>query len=342
MNILDLKRKALGHHLRSDDSEGGDSAPNVGGWGGDTPSYTGGNTPTMADPNQGPPAPSMADPNEGPQQAPSPGYYGWSSGGDFYNSAPTTADAQQYASPMGVPNEGPPKPTMGDPNEGPQYKSLAERLGVKFGVSKDDYFNNRTTYERDDAMGLVGDALNRAGQIAISAVPGGSAMMTIGKALDAMDKGMSFADAAKAAAFGIGGGLVAGKINSAVGQALGPDVSKAIGTYNQFGSLANLANPGSVPAFNPGSQAVGYARDAFGVPSLGAPSGMTTPSGDPVQSYGGWSSGSSGGGGSSGVPDSLPQAPQAAQPMLSAPINGQLGNVTEWFRKGQGTLKKGN
>lgn len=202
----------------------------------------------------------------------------------------------------------------------PQTGSLAYRLGMRApGTSSDDTFDTETERERNDRMGLVGDAIGRVGQLAISAIPGGSIAMTIAKAADAaQNKGMSTQDAIQAALFDMGGGLAAGKINGVIGKAMGPDVSNVTDGYNKIGSLINLASPGSMPAFNPGASAVGYARTSTGTPSLGGPSGMTTPSGEPVQSFDGVrqsSSNSNSGIGQVAQAVPTPQAAPAATPI---------------------------
>ena len=331
--------------MGASESDNGGTSSGLGGWGGtDTPSYGGGGTVDWSDPvsygitpadiaaTDTTPSPSNADIAESTGFSADWGTDGWASS----SFSPTTLETQQSVSPMGTPNAGPPQATMADPNQGPQDKGLGERLGIKFGVSTEDFFNNETKAERDDRMGLVGAGLERIAQTVMSAAPGAGVMMTAAKAIDAVqNKGMSLGDAFKAAAFDIGGGMLAGKLNGAVGQVLGPDVSKAISAYNQFGSLANLANPGSAPAINPGAQAVSYARTAFGVPSLGKPSGLTTPSGDPVQSFGGWSSGSGEGSGS-GVSATLQQAepvsPAAALTGLNTNYRYNLADQVKTFR----------
>ena len=131
--------------------------------------------------------------------------------------------------------------------------------------------------------------------------------------------------------------LAMGKLNSAIGKALGPEIGGALSTVNQAGSLVNaVTGEKAAPTFNP----AGLIASKLGIGSSSMPAiGSSMPDGGTPIPTGGWSSG--GGGGSAQAPQQ--QAPQAAvaQPVSTAPTDGLIGDVAKWFRDGRGTLKKG-
>lgn len=178
----------------------------------------------------------------------------------------------------------------------PSKWGLLNRLGFRgLGVTQDNYIDNETESQRNDRMGLVGNAINRVGMTAFNAVPGGGAVLTAARALDAVqNRGWSVADAAKTAAFDIGGGLVASNVNKAVMGAIGADGRAAVGQYNTLASIANLGAPGTLPSVNPGGLLVSGAAQELGYKAFGKPSGMTMPDGRATVTagdIGGWSSG---------------------------------------------------
>lgn len=199
---------------------------------------------------------------------------------------------------------------------------LARDFGIRgMGVTPDQYLENETPDQRDRRMELVGNVVGRLGSMLVSAVPGGSLAMTGARMYDAVaNKGMPFMDALKAGLFDIGAGKVAGAVNKEFAKAVGPELTGALGVYNNVAGLVNLGAPGTLPSGSPGSYVVGAARDAFGVPSLGRPSGVTSPTtGDPVPGFSadGWSSG----GRTSGGADSSPQASVSQQPQTAPSTN---------------------
>lgn len=174
-------------------------------------------------------------------------------------------------------------------------RSLMSKLGVIPGMSQDTFFSLESQVPGNvgERLGLALSPMNAIGQIAMQLNPAYGLFRGVADTVNNMDAGMSFGDAAWSAAKDRVTGIVAGKVNQAVGAAVGP----GLGQYNQAASVANIFGAG-MPSINPGGI---VANAAFGKPSApqataGKGTGLTSPDGSAVQgnSSGGWSSGSSG------------------------------------------------
>lgn len=205
----------------------------------------------------------------------------------------------------------------------PEYGSKAYAFGLRgMGVNFDQVAEQEAQNPgmQSARMRNVGNVLNNIGNAAIQMTPGGGAAMTFARAINAVDKGMPLADAAKSALFDVGGRYAAGAINrAAMGQvagALGGDAARALAGYNGMASVVNMGAPGTLPSFNPGGQLVGAAGRAMGVQSLGVPSGVTLPSGDAVTNSASMPQQTHGGGydQSPAAPIPIPIAPAATVP----------------------------
>lgn len=203
------------------------------------------------------------------------------------------------------------------------YQAGIRGMGVNFdGVQAQEATNPGMTQDRMDAVGSV---IDRLGMMALGSNPMTKVGLSVARAMDAYDKGMTAKDAALAGAFDAFGGWAAGAINKGVVGALGPDVGRALGQYNSLASLANLGGAG-VPTFNPGGMAVKGLAQELGVKSISRPTGATNPDGTSVQGNysGGGFAGSRGG---EATPASAPaqtqtdSTPAAVTPQEQAQIN---------------------
>ncbi len=144
--------------------------------------------------------------------------------------------------------------------------------------------------------------------------------------------GQDPATAVKDAAMSMLTGKALGAVNQAVGGALGPEAAKALGTYNQAASVANAFG-----ADAPTASLSGIIADKLGLgtPSMTGTRASMSDGSTPDIKVGGWSSG----GGGTPV-DSAPAAPVAPAAPSSAPVDGLMGNLSQWFNGGARTLKK--
>jgi hypothetical protein len=220
--------------------------------------------------------------------------------------------------------------------------SLMQRLGIVPGMSKDQFFSQETPAQRDDRMGIIGNAIGRVGNFALGGVAssmGLSPLMTGAKALAAYDasqktdKPMSIGDALTAAATDILGNKAAGAINSEAAKALGP----GMGQLNQLGSMYSLATGEKSPVPNIGADLVGQVKNALGLPGIPGSAPVSAPNGTDVMNAssgtGGWSKGGS-------IAQATPVAPTPAPQVVqnTVPANGIIGNYLDWFNAGR---KKG-
>lgn len=174
-------------------------------------------------------------------------------------------------------------------------RSLMSKLGVIPGMSQDTFLSLESQVPGNvgERLGLALSPMNAIGQIAMQSNPAYGLFRGVADVTNNMQAGMSFGDAAYGAVKDRVAGIVGGKVNQAVGAAIGP----GLGQYNQAASVANIFGAG-MPSINPGGI---VANAAFGKPSAPQATasnggGLTSPDGSAVQgnSSGGWSSGSSG------------------------------------------------
>lgn len=174
-------------------------------------------------------------------------------------------------------------------------RSLMSKLGIIPGMSQDGFFSleSQVPGNVEGRLGLALSPVNAIGQIAMQLNPAYGLFRGVADTVNNMDAGMSFGDAAWSAAKDRVTGIVAGKVNQAVGAAVGP----GLGQYNQAASVANIFGAG-MPSINPGGI---VANAVFGKPSAPQATasnggGLTSPDGSAVHgnSSGGWSRGSSG------------------------------------------------
>ena len=294
MNIIDLKRKSLGWVARDpgDSSGGGDASASPGA----VSAATAASSPSATSASEG-----------GTSYGSFQGGYGNIGG---WSSAGTGNDPGGPASPSGNYNPNA-SPSSTAPSESqlsslaaasdlgygtdPSERSLMSKLGIIPGMSQDNFFSLESQVPGNvgERLGLALSPVNAIGQIAMQLNPAYSLFRGVADTVNNMDAGMSFGDAAWSAAKDRVTGIVAGKVNQAVGAAVGP----GLGQYNQAASVANIFGAG-MPSINPGGI---VANAAFGKPSAPQATasnggGLTSPDGSAVQgnSSGGWSSGSSG------------------------------------------------
>ena len=174
-------------------------------------------------------------------------------------------------------------------------RSLMSTLGVIPGMSQDTFFSLESQVPGNvgERLGLALSPMNAIGQIAMQLNPAYGLFRGVADVTNNMQAGMSFGDAAYGAVKDRVAGIVGGKVNQAVGAAIGP----GLGQYNKAASVANIFGAG-MPSINPGGI---VANAAFGKPSSPQATasnggGLTSPDGSAVQgnSSGGWSSGSRG------------------------------------------------
>lgn len=306
MNILDLKRKSLGWVARDpgDSTGGGDASASPGA----VSAATAASSPSATSASEG-------GTSYGSFQGGYGNIGGWSSAGTgndpgglaspsgFYSLDATAArlglseDDSATLSAMNV--------TQGDLASlnaahdlgyaADGTRSLMSKLGMIPGMSQDGFFSleSQVPGAAQERMGLALSPMNAIGQIAMQANPAYGLFRGVADVTNNMQAGMSFGDAAYGAVKDRVAGIVGGKVNQAVGAAVGP----GLGQYNQAASVANIFGAG-MPSINPGGI---VANAVFGKPSAPQATasnggGLTNPDGSAVQgnSSGGWSSGSSG------------------------------------------------
>lgn len=252
---------------------------------------------------------------------------GWSSSGGV-NTTPTVDDStSQSYSPISdaarqasIANH---MAATSKPGEAEYSQSLAERVRDKFTPTSGSYFHtmgvrapgtsfdemsaNETEKQRNARLQGVGDIVNKFGVAALNSNPVGRAAYSMAKNVDAYQRdkqtgAQAIGNFTKDMTFG----SLAGMANKAVAGAIGPEVSRALGTYNQYASIGNTLGLTNLPGLNPGAAIVGAGFKAAGIGSTpqarnattGA--GITTPDGMPVPSgSAGWTTGGSTGGWSS-------------------------------------------
>ena len=292
MNILDLKRKSLGWVAREsgDSSGGGDASASPG-------------ATSAASAASSPSATSASDggTSYGSFQGGWGNVGGWSSPGTGNDpGGPVSGNYNPNASPSSTaPSESQLSSLAAASALGygtdPSERSLASKLGVIPGMSQDQFFSLESQVPGNvgERLGLALSPVHAIGQIAMQANPAYGLFRGVADTVNNMNAGMSFGDAAWSAAKDRVAGIVGGKVNQAVGAAIGP----GLGQYNKAASVANIFGAG-MPSINPGGI---VANAVFGKPSApqataGNGGGLTSPDGSAVQgnSSGGWSSGSSG------------------------------------------------
>lgn len=214
----------------------------------------------------------------------------------------------------------------------PDRGSMLEKLGNgPIGVTTEQALKNETQAHRDERMGIIGDAIGRVGNFALSGVASATGMgplLTAAKAYAAYensqktDKPMTAMDAIMGALTDVGGNMVAGRINGAIGKAVGP----AFGQLNQAGALYGMVTGERVP--NIGASVVGSIKDELGLSGVPNTKTVSQPNGTDVMQVdnlptGGWSSGSSG---SSSSSQSAPAAP-VVSPKSSERVDGSFGSI---------------
>ena len=309
MNILDLKRKSLGWVAREGDGGGGGGDGGGGGWGGG--GWGGGDASASPGAVSAATAASSPSATSAAEGGTSYGSFqgGWGNVGGW-SSPGTGNDPGGPASPSGNYNPNA-SPSSTAPSESqlsslaaasdlgygtdPSERSLMSKLGIIPGMSQDNFFSLESQVPGNvgERLGLALSPMNAIGQIAMQLNPAYGLFRGVADTVNNMDAGMSFGDAAWSAAKDRVTGIVAGKVNQAVGAAVGP----GLGQYNQAASVANIFGAG-MPSINPGGI---VANAVFGKPSAPQATasnggGLTSPDGSAVHgnSSGGWSRGSSG------------------------------------------------
>jgi len=219
---------------------------------------------------------------------------------------------------------------IGEPNRAQLQRLQDMGLGDLEGVNPNNLSgqnvnNMLASAKTGDVIGRVG---NYATNAALGMVPGGQFIGAGIRAYGAIEGGMSLEDAAKATASDLAMGWLGGKVNGAVGKALGPDGRAALGAYNQAASLASLAGY-NLPGANAGSYVTGAVRGALGLPTLsGKPTGLTSADGASITSLtGGWSSSNE----SSGQGAAAPAPVAAPAPAPAANVVDLLTNMRSNF-----------
>lgn len=153
-----------------------------------------------------------------------------------------------------------------------------------------------------------------------------AAKPVVGLASDLSDGG-SIGDSISKFAKGIIGSHIAGAINGAVGQAVGPGAANALSAYSKVATADNLMNDTNNPASVGGlvaNAAMHGNPDASGAPSEGSQFASS-----PSHSYGGFSA---------GPPPAQQVASNTAQPQpvqaATPSPNGIIGNYLDWYQQG--------
>ena len=288
MNILDLRRKALGWVLRADDGNGfgvgtmsfsanntGDTNPfsgmNPANVGGEATSILSAFGPTGSNNSDGTPFNAYADLSSYAQS-----YGGWSAQSTPFEQSQPTAQVE-------APKTAEAARLQSDP---PAEKSLSERLsswmskfGIEPGVKSDDFLNNESSSHKNARMQGVGNAVANTVR---SAMPGAGLMgaMSVGiNAASDLAGGATLGDTASKVAARMGPGLINSQINKATGGLYGM-ANLASGAANELGANA--------PSLNFGKAAMagfGGKPSPSSAPSTGGESSFASLS----SSYGGWS-----------------------------------------------------
>jgi hypothetical protein len=171
-----------------------------------------------------------------------------------------------------------------------QIKDGAFDFGVRgWGTTAQDVRDQEAEHPNllDTRMDKLTGVMNGVGQTVMNAVPGMGYMKAIANTVNKVEGGMSVADAITGTVKDYASGIVASKINGAVGAAV-PGLSQV----NKGISLANMAGAG-IPSINPG----GIVSNAvFGKPSTPNATvngnALTSPDGTNVSGLAssGWSS----------------------------------------------------
>ncbi|OXE35714.1 MAG: hypothetical protein CGW95_12230 [Phenylobacterium zucineum] len=319
MDILSFKRRALGYMARGEDgsSDGSDShlyrqgdptaynGATQGSNGGWYSSGSSGNTQTAADQAAADKAAAdKAAADKAAADSAANQAYVQSIGGWGREAAPDRAKPADTMPGDTKPTAETPTTTEGKLEAAPEKKGLLYRLGIRApGTTAEQMFNSETKAERDDRMGLVSNIIGRTAQ-AFTPAPVGM----IANGIAAYQSGKPLENVIRDGVFDVAAGKVAGAINGQVAKALGPDAMQAVGAYNTVASMANIANPGTLPGFNLGRMATNGIGSAMGIGRNGAPTGLTSPStGETISApVGGWSTG--------GSSHSSSAAPAAVQP----------------------------